>query len=481
MAQIKNYGLAGVSSGLQFGKGGGQLSWNTDHFAVTTDGTTLTSLRVLTTPVHANDAASKAYVDSISQGLDLKPSVRVATTAAGNLATDFANGSVVDGVTLATGDRILIKNQANPAENGIYIVNATGAPTRAPDADNVGDLSGGSFTFVEEGTTNGDTGWVVSSNGTLTPGTDAINWTQFSSAGVAQAGVGLTKNGNVFDVNVGASTITVDGSDNLIVNSNATAGQPLLSAGAAGTEAAYGALDLTLATSTTGLLPKNRGGLATDVSGYGVGSLFVNAAAGVTELAVGTDGNALVMVAGSPAWGRVNLADATNSVTGVLGTANGGTGQTAYTQGEILIGNTTGGLDKLPLGTADQVLTSNGVTAAWSNVPVANGSVQALTVDANLAAGPSAQLGPIPANAEVLEVRVHVITAWDDPAATITVGTTTLPTDLMVSTENDPATIGTYVKTLYKQYPGGEILHAFMNHGTATTGSAKVVVTYVNR
>ena len=108
------------------------------------------------TPTATTDAANKAYVDAQLQGLDVKNSVRVATTANGTLATAFANGQTVDGVTLATNDRILIKNQSTGSENGIYTVNASGAPTRATDFDSNSEVTGGAFFFVEEGTANAD-------------------------------------------------------------------------------------------------------------------------------------------------------------------------------------------------------------------------------------------------------------------------------------------------------------------------------------
>ena len=137
MANRKDYTLNGVGTDVQFGKGGGRFLWDTDHFSVTTDGTALAPLRVATTPININDATSKSYVDGLFQGLDTKASVVVATTAAAVLASDFEAGDTVDGVVLTAGDRILIKDQTNPIENGIFIVSPTGAPTRATDADRI--------------------------------------------------------------------------------------------------------------------------------------------------------------------------------------------------------------------------------------------------------------------------------------------------------------------------------------------------------
>ena len=122
----------------------------------------------LGTPTGGTDAATKNYVDAQLQGLDVKNSVRVATTANGTLATAFANGETVDGITLATGDRILLKDQSTGSENGIYTVNASGAPTRATDFDADSEVTGGAFFFAEEGTVNADNGFVLTNDGAIT-------------------------------------------------------------------------------------------------------------------------------------------------------------------------------------------------------------------------------------------------------------------------------------------------------------------------
>jgi hypothetical protein len=154
-------------------------------------------LTSLGTPTADTDAANKGYVDSVAQGLDPKASVVAATTTNGTLATAFANGQVVDGVTLATGNRILIKNQTDQTANGIYTVNASGAPTRSTDMDNGSEFPG-AFVFVEQGTVNADTGWTCTNNAPVTLGSTNITWTQFSGAGTYTANNGVVLNGSVF-------------------------------------------------------------------------------------------------------------------------------------------------------------------------------------------------------------------------------------------------------------------------------------------
>jgi len=162
------------------------------------------------TPSADAHAATKAYVDAARSGLDVKESVRVASTANIALSTALENGDVVDGVTLATGNRVLVKNQSTASENGIYVVQASGAAVRAIDADSNTEVTTGMFTFVSEGTVNADSGWVLSTNDTITLGTTALTFVQFSGAGQITAGAGLTKDGNTLDVVGTADRITVN-------------------------------------------------------------------------------------------------------------------------------------------------------------------------------------------------------------------------------------------------------------------------------
>ena len=213
----------------------------------------------LGTPTGGTDAATKNYVDAQLQGLDVKNSVRVATTANGTLATAFANGQTVDGITLATNDRILLKDQSTGSENGIYTVNASGAPTRATDFDENSEVTGGTFFFVEEGTTNADNGFVMTNDGTVTVGTTALVFTQFSGAGQVIAGDALTKSGNTLNVGVDDSSIEIN-SDALRVKASGITNAMLA-----------GSIDLTA--KVTGALPVGNGG--TGLSSIAKGSVLV--------------------------------------------------------------------------------------------------------------------------------------------------------------------------------------------------------------
>lgn len=152
----------------------------------------------LAEPTADSDAATKYYVDAARSGLDIKNSVKAATT--GNIT--LSGTQVIDGVTLSVGDRVLVKDQSTASQNGIYIV-AAGAWTRSTDADAPTELNPGTFVFVEQGTINDNTGFVVVSDTVVTIGTDAINWTLFSASGTLIAGAGLIKNGYTLEVQVG--------------------------------------------------------------------------------------------------------------------------------------------------------------------------------------------------------------------------------------------------------------------------------------
>lgn len=148
----------------------------------------------LADPVSAQDAATKQYVDSVAQGLDPKASCVAATTANITLSAP----QTIDGVAVVAGDRVLVKNQTLPQNNGIYLV-AAGTWTRALDMDAWAEVPN-AFTFIEGGTTQADTGWVSTANAGGTLGTTPINFVQFSGAGTYTAGTGLTLTGGTFSI-----------------------------------------------------------------------------------------------------------------------------------------------------------------------------------------------------------------------------------------------------------------------------------------
>jgi len=154
----------------------------------------------LGTPDQADHAATKAYVDSIAEGLHIHESVVAATTGNISITNDLQLGDVIDGVTLASTNRVLVKNQTAPAENGIYVVQPSGAAIRATDFDAAAEVDGGDFVFVTGGNTQADTGWVQTSEAVVTIGSDPISFTQFSGAGTFLAGNGLELNGNIFSI-----------------------------------------------------------------------------------------------------------------------------------------------------------------------------------------------------------------------------------------------------------------------------------------
>jgi hypothetical protein len=162
----------------------------------------------LADPTSDQDAATKYYVDSVAQGLDVKASVKAATTA--NIT--LSGAQTIDGVSIVAGDRVLVKNQTASQNNGIYVA-ASGAWARSSDADTWAELVS-AYTFVEEGATYADTGWVCTVNAGGTLGTTPITWSQFSGAGTYVAGTGLTLSGNTFSITNTAVTAGSYGSAN---------------------------------------------------------------------------------------------------------------------------------------------------------------------------------------------------------------------------------------------------------------------------
>jgi hypothetical protein len=203
-----------VGNGLDYDDNTGAISVDPSEFTLNQIGTAAADVSLggfkitnLATPTASTDAVTKAYADSIAEGLHVHASAATATTTNISISADLEAGDVIDGVTLVAGDRVLVKDQTTASENGIYVVQASGAAVRATDFDQPAEVDGGDFIFVTGGTVNDNTGWVQTSTGVTTIGTDPIYFTQFSGAGTFTAGNGLTLTGNSFSIN---TSITAD-------------------------------------------------------------------------------------------------------------------------------------------------------------------------------------------------------------------------------------------------------------------------------
>ena len=383
----------------------------------------------LATPVNDTDAATKAYVDSTAQGLDPKASVVYATTTSifgsgytynngtsgvGATITSSSNGALsIDGSTPTVSSRVLIKNEVgafvnnttqSAAFNGIYVVTQVGsgaAPfilTRSTDFD-VGTEMAGAFTFVEQGTTNADTGWVSTANAPITVGTTSIVWVQFSGAGSYVAGTGLTLTGNEFSISNTAvtpgtfgngdsvATFTVNQQGQLTAASNT-----VITANAANlTGTALNANIVTSNLTTVGTLGNltvtgniSAGNISTgagsggNISGanlvsanFFTGTLTTNAQPNITSVGTLTS----LTVTGTVTGGNLTTAGAANvGSLNVTGTSNlGAVGNvtiTGGTSGQVLSTNGSGGLSFISI-------SSSGISNGTSNVniPTVNGNV----------------------------------------------------------------------------------------------------------
>ena len=317
------------------------------------------------TPTDSAHIATKGYVDAARQGLDVKASVRAATTAAINLASGLEAGDVIDGVTLVAGDRVLVKNQVTSSENGIYVAVASGAASRSSDANGTADtgtLTAGTFTFVEEGTVNFDSGFVISTNGTITVGTTGITWTQFSGAGSFEAGDGLSKSGTTVNVNVTANrtAITADAID----IASTYVGQSSITTLGTITTGTWDATTVAVTAGGTGVESFTDNGV---VYGNGTGALDVTSAG--TEHQVLRAGSG-----GVPAFGAVDLSQTsatTNSLLISRGGTNASTEATARTN--LAAGGTQGaGVSTPSLARKVTKAVGNGVDTSFTVVHAFN-------------------------------------------------------------------------------------------------------------
>ena len=262
----------------------------------------------LATPSADGDAASKSYVDGVSQGLDVKDSVKAATTANITIATALNNGDTLDGVSVSTNDRVLVKDQSSASENGIYIVGSS--PARADDMA-AGSDAAGAFMFVESGTVNGDNGFVCSSDkGSAVVGTNNLTFVQFSGAGQITAGDGLDKSGNTLSLDLKSNGGLVFESTELAVDLGASSITGTLAVSDGGT----GATSASNARSNLGLV------IGTDVEPH---------SDKLTELATmgQTTANALADLSEA----EVQILDGATVTTAELNILDGGTSATSTT------------------------------------------------------------------------------------------------------------------------------------------------------
>jgi hypothetical protein len=292
----------------------------------------------------------------------------------GSWSWNDPSAAAFDGITLSDGDRVLIKDGVgtDARGNGIWVYTlATKTFARAADANNLttenlttasdSEIRTGMFVFIERGNVWGSSGWVLSSpvGGTVTIGTDQIQFSQFSRSTGIYADDGLGQDGNRIYVKTDGTTIYIDSNDEVAVRSSNTQFQTLISTGDDTQNATWGAISLDEADATQGALLRSRGGLGSDVSAFADQSLYISnlTGDGTTELAVGAAHEVLrVDGTGVLGYGAIDLSQSEVSVTGILDTTNGGTGFSTHDQNDLLIGNATGGLDQLTVGNQNEVL-----------------------------------------------------------------------------------------------------------------------------
>ena len=335
-----------------------------------------TRITNLAEPSADSDAATKYYVDAARSGLDVKNSVKAATTA--NIT--LSNTQTIDGVALSVGDRVLVKDQTTASQNGIYVV-ASSSWTRATDADAPAELNPGTFVFVEQGTINDNTGFVVVSDSVVTIGTDDINWTLFSASGTLIAGNGLSKNGYTLEVNVAGSGGIELSSDALQLKSTIAGTGLDYASGVLSLETTLAGLGLTYTAGVIDLNVATNGGLELNGSDNlqlkstvaGTGLTLTDGVLDVVGTADRITANANSIDIASTYVGQNTITTLGTITTGtwqgsVIAALYGGTGHSSYSIGDLLVASGASTLSKLTVGTSGKILQSNGTTLVYGDI-----------------------------------------------------------------------------------------------------------------
>jgi len=358
----------------------------------------------LADPTADADAANKGYVDGVAQGLDVKDSVVATTTANGTLSSAFANGSTIDGVSLSTNDRILIKDQSTQTENGIYKVNASGAPTRVDDLATGADAAG-AFVFVEQGTVNAENGFVCTSNkGSAVVGTNNLVFSQFSGAGQITTADGLQKTGNTISVDLKANGGLVIESSEVAVDLAASSITGTLAIGDGGTgattaSAARTALGLAIGTNVQAFDQQlaDIAGLTPTDSNFivGNGSNFVLESGATARASLGAQASAadLTNLSSCQSGGSAALAALTSTEIAILDGATVTTAELNILDGVTATASELNILDGVT-STASELNILDGVTASTSELNIMDG-VTATTSELNIMDGVTATTSEI--------------------------------------------------------------------------------------
>ena len=386
-------------------------------------------------PTADHMAANKGYVDGVAQGLDIKDSCTAAPTANITISTALNNGDTLDGVTLSTNDRVLVKNQNTASENGIYKVGSS--PARVDDLAAGADAAG-AFTFVESGTVNGDNAFVCSSDkGSAVVGTNNLTFVQFSGAGQVIAGNGIDKSGNTLSVDLKSNGGLVIESTEIAVDLGASSitGTLAVSDGGTGSATASGAR------TNLGLV------IGTDVQANSaklteLATMNQNTASSLADL---TNTEVQILDGATVTTAQLNRLDATSSVQTQLD--NKQPLDAELTELATMGSNTASALADL---TQSEVQILDGATLTTTELNYVDGVTSAIqtqidskqAADADLTALSSCQSGAAAALALLTSTEVAILDGCTSTTAELNVldGITSTTTELNIVDGNTSAT-----------------------------------------